>query len=53
VIGHSVEDHIHQNNESKTSGIYYSVLGLSKIIKADDEIHLVTALKAMNIYSDV
>ena len=50
VIGHSVEDHIHQNNEEKVKpgGIYYSVLGLSKIIAADDEIHLVTALQKSN-----
>lgn len=47
VIGHSVEDHIHQNNEEKVKpgGIYYSVLGLSKIITAGDEIHLMTALQ--------
>jgi sugar/nucleoside kinase (ribokinase family) len=57
VIGHSVEDHIHQNNEEevKPGGIYYSVLGLSKIITADDEIHLVTALQKSNehLFSDV
>jgi sugar/nucleoside kinase (ribokinase family) len=47
VIGHSVEDHIHQNNKEKVKpgGIYYSVLGLTKIVAADDEIHLVTALQ--------
>jgi len=57
VIGHSVEDHIHQNNEEKVKpgGIYYSVLGLSKIIAADDEIHLITALQKSNehLFSDV
>ena len=57
VIGHSVEDHIHQNNEEevKPGGIYYSVLGLSKIIAADDEIHLVTALQKSNqqLFSNV
>lgn len=57
IIGHSVEDHIHQNNEEKIKpgGIYYSVLGLSKIINADDEIHLVTALQKSNqhLFSDV
>jgi sugar/nucleoside kinase (ribokinase family) len=57
VIGHSVEDHIHRNNriEIKPGGIYYSVLGLSKIITADDEIHLVTALQKSNehLFSDV
>lgn len=47
VIGHSVEDHIHQNDEEviKPGGIYYSVLGLTKVISSDDEIHLVTALQ--------
>jgi sugar/nucleoside kinase (ribokinase family) len=57
VIGHSVEDHIHQNNkeEVKPGGIYYSALGLSKIISADDEIHLVTALQKSNqhLFSDL
>jgi sugar/nucleoside kinase (ribokinase family) len=57
VIGHSVEDHIHQNNEEevKPGGIYYSALGLSKIISADDEIHLVTALQKSNqhLFSDL
>jgi sugar/nucleoside kinase (ribokinase family) len=57
VIGHSVEDHIHQNNEEevKPGGIYYSALGLSRIITADDEIHLVTALQKSNqhLFSDV
>jgi len=57
VIGHSVEDHIHQNNEErvKPGGIYYSVLGLSKIKSATDEIHLVTALQKSNqqLFSDV
>ena len=50
VIGHSVEDHIHQNNEEKVKpgGIYYSVLGLTKIVAANDEIHLVTALQKSN-----
>jgi len=57
VIGHSVEDHIHQNNEEKvkSGGIYYSVLGLSKIISPEDQIHLVTALQKSNeyLFSDV
>jgi sugar/nucleoside kinase (ribokinase family) len=57
VIGHSVEDHIHQGDKEimKPGGIYYSVLGLSKIISADDEIHLVTALQKSNqhLFSDV
>ena len=57
VIGHSVEDHIHQNNEEKVKpgGIYYSVLGLTKIAAVDDEIHLVTALQKSNqhLFSDV
>lgn len=57
IIGHSVEDHIHQNNEEKVKpgGVYYSVLGLSKIIAAADEIHLVTALQKSNenLFSDV
>lgn len=52
VIGHSVEDHIHQNNEEilKPGGIYYSTLGLSKIIADGDEIHLITALQKSNEY---
>jgi len=52
VIGHSVEDHIHQNNEEliKPGGIYYSTLGLSKIINEGDEIHLITALQKSNEY---
>lgn len=57
VIGHSVEDHIHQNNEEevKPGGIYYSVLGLTKIVAVDDEIHLVTALQKSNqhLFSDI
>jgi sugar/nucleoside kinase (ribokinase family) len=57
VIGHSVEDHIHQGNEEKVKpgGIYYSVLGLSKIISAADEIHLITALQKGNehLFSDL
>ena len=57
VIGHSVEDHIHQNNAEriKPGGIYYSVLGLTKIIAADDEIHLITALQKNNkhLFSDI
>jgi sugar/nucleoside kinase (ribokinase family) len=57
VIGHSVEDHIHQNNEEKVKpgGIYYSVLGLNKIVAVDDEIHLVTALQKSNqhLFSNV
>ncbi len=57
LIGHSVQDHIHQNDEEyvKPGGIYYSVLGLSKIITTDDEIHLVTALQKSNeyLFSDV
>jgi len=50
VIGHSVEDHIHQNNEEKVKpgGIYYSVLGLAKMKSETDEIHLVTALQKSN-----
>lgn len=57
VIGHSVEDHIHQIDEEniKPGGIYYSVLGLSKIISPEDKIHLVTALQKSNeyLFSDV
>lgn len=57
VIGHSVEDHIHQIDEEKIKpgGIYYSVLGLSKIISPEDKIHLVTALQKSNeyLFSDV
>lgn len=57
VIGHSVEDHIHQKNEEniKPGGVYYSVLGLSRIIAANDEIHLITALQKSNenLFSDV
>lgn len=57
VVGHSVEDHIHQNDEEKIrpGGIYYSVLGLSKIILSEDKIHLVTALQKSNeyLFSDV
>lgn len=52
VIGHSVEDHIHQNDEEKVKpgGIYYSALGLLKIISADDEVHLITALQKSNVH---
>jgi sugar/nucleoside kinase (ribokinase family) len=52
VIGHSVEDHIHQNNEEiiKPGGIYYSTLGLSKIITEGDEIQLITVLQKSNEY---
>jgi sugar/nucleoside kinase (ribokinase family) len=57
VIGHSVEDHIHQDNEEKVKpgGIYYSVIGLSKIISAADEIHLITVLQKSNehLFSDL
>lgn len=57
VIGHSVEDHIHQNNEEavKPGGIYYAALGLSKIIAADDEVYLATAVQKNNyhLFSDV
>jgi len=57
VIGHSVEDYIHQDNTEKLKpgGIYYSVLGLTEIIAADDEIHLITALQKSNeqLFSDV
>ncbi len=57
MIGHSVEDHIHQNNEEKIKpgGIYYSILGLSKIILPKDEIHLITALQKDNysLFSDL
>jgi len=56
-IGHSVEDHIHQNNEAiiKPGGVYYSVLGLSKMMSVNDEIHLVTALQKSNehLFSDI
>jgi len=56
-IGHSVEDHIHQNNEEiiKPGGVYYSVLGLSKMMSVNDEIHLVTALQKSNehLFSDI
>lgn len=50
VIGHSVEDHIHLDNEEriKPGGIYYSVFGLAKIISVGDEIHLITALQKSN-----
>jgi sugar/nucleoside kinase (ribokinase family) len=52
IIGHSVEDHIHLDDEEKIKpgGIYYSVLGLSKIISPEDKIHLVTALQKSNEY---
>ncbi len=57
VIGHSVEDHIHLNNEEriKPGGIYYSVLGLTKIVSAEEEIHLITALQRSNehLFADV
>lgn len=57
VIGHSVEDHIHQNNDEviKPGGIYYAALGLSKIITKNDESYLVTALQKNNyhLFSDV
>ena len=57
IIGHSVEDHIHQGNKEtiKPGGIYYSALGMSKIISAQDEIHLVTDLQKSraHLFSDV
>ncbi len=57
IIGHSVEDHIHQGNKEtiKPGGIYYSALGMSKIISAQDEIHLVTDLQrsSAHLFSDV
>jgi sugar/nucleoside kinase (ribokinase family) len=57
VIGHSVEDHIHQGNEEiiKPGGIYYSALGLSKISAKQDEIHLITALQrsSEHLFNDV
>ncbi|NWF88837.1 MAG: carbohydrate kinase family protein [Ignavibacteriaceae bacterium] len=57
VIGHSVEDHIHLEGKEivKPGGIYYSVLGLTKICTAADEIHLVTALQRSNqhLFKDV
>jgi sugar/nucleoside kinase (ribokinase family) len=57
VIGHSVEDHIHQGKEEtvKPGGIYYSALGLSKLSSSQDDIHIVTALQKSNehLFSDV
>lgn len=47
VIGHSVVDYIHTENNVmiKPGGIYYSVLGLLKIMSPNDELHLITALE--------
>lgn len=57
IIGHSVEDHIHQNDLEtvKAGGIYYSALGFSRIAATDDEIHLITALQKSNehLFADV
>lgn len=57
LIGHSVEDHIHQGKEEtvKPGGIYYSALGLSKLSSSQDDIHIVTALQKSNehLFSDV
>jgi sugar/nucleoside kinase (ribokinase family) len=50
VIGYSIEDHIHLSNEEKIKpgGIYYSILGLSRIVSKTDEIYLITALQKSN-----
>lgn len=56
VIGHSVEDYIHQGENVKVrpGGIYHSVKGILSAADPNDEIHLLTALEKnkFNLYSD-
>lgn len=52
VIGHSVEDHLHKGETEivKPGGIYYSILGLSKIIEPQVEVSLITSLEKNNYH---
>jgi sugar/nucleoside kinase (ribokinase family) len=52
VIGHSVEDHLHKGEVKivKPGGIYYTVLGLLRIIEPQVKVSLITSLEKDNYH---
>ncbi|MBN1638081.1 MAG: carbohydrate kinase family protein [Ignavibacteriales bacterium] len=57
VLGHSVIDHIHKDDELeiKPGGIFYTITGLYHLINAEDKISLVTAIdtSSYSLFQDI
>ena len=52
VIGHSVEDHLHKGQAElvKPGGIYYTILGLLRVIEPQVKVSLITSLEKNNYH---